>query len=133
RRLFGPVAAALGLLLLAACQSGWTVGDARGASASAVGRLTAIRSAHRLGPLLADGGLETAALRQARYMARTGRMSHTTGYGRDFASRMSNVRTEGAAAENSARGRMDLEKLFGTWMNSEGHRRNMLDPRFSRF
>ena len=66
-------------------------------------------------------------------MARAGKMTHTTGYGRDFASRMERTEINGAAAENIAHGGMSLEKLFDMWMHSEGHRRNMLDPRFSRF
>jgi uncharacterized protein YkwD len=133
RGLVRKAAAVLALLSLAACQSSFLVGNGEGASATAAGRLASIRSAHGLGPLAADGQLEKAALRQARYMAETGRMSHTTGYGRDFASRMSGTETNGAAAENIAHGRMGLERLFEMWMNSQGHRRNMLDPRFSRF
>lgn len=126
-------AAALALLSLAACQTGFIAAPGAGASASAADRLAGIRSAHGLRPLAADPGLERAALRQARYMARSGKMRHTTGYGRDFASRMSDAQTNGAAAENIAHGRMGLERLFEMWMDSEGHRKNMLDPRFGRF
>lgn len=133
RGLFATVAAVLALLALSACQSGLFTVPGEGASASAAGRLAALRSSYGLSPLAADRELEKAALRQARYMARTGNMTHTTGFGRDFASRMSNTTTNGAAAENIARGRMGLERLLEMWMTSEGHRRNMLDPRFSRF
>lgn len=66
-------------------------------------------------------------------MARTARMKHTTGWGRNFATRMQGNGVEGAAAENIAHGRMDMEELFAMWMHSQGHRRNMLDPRFGRF
>ena len=130
---FGKAAAALALLSIASCQSAPFAGQGAGASAVAVTRLESIRSAHGLRPLAADPELERAALQQARYMARSGKMRHTTGYGRDFASRMSSTETNGAAAENIARGRMGLERLFEMWMSSEGHRANMLDPRFSRF
>jgi uncharacterized protein YkwD len=130
---FRRIAAALAVLSLASCLSGPFSGPSAGASASAAGLLQGIRAAHGLRPLAADRELENAALRQARYMAGAGTMNHTTGYGRDFASRMSNTETNGAAAENIARGRMSLDRLFEMWMNSEGHRRNMLDPRFSRF
>ena len=118
------------LMSLAACQ---IVPGGDGASASAASRLAAIRSAHGLGALRPDPGLERAARRQAAYMAASGRMVHDTGYGRDFASRMSNTRTNGAAAENIARGAMSLDRLFDMWMNSAGHRTNILDPRFTRF
>lgn len=66
-------------------------------------------------------------------MARTAQMKHTTGWGRNFATRMRNDGVEGAAAENIAHGRMGIDELFAMWMQSQGHRRNMLDPRFSRF
>lgn len=92
-----------------------------------------IRRSNGLGPIRADSGLETAALEQAAHMARAGRMAHDTGRGRDFATRMSRVTTNGAAAENLARGRFDTARVMSVWMNSPGHRRNMLDPRFSRF
>ena len=37
------------------------------------------------------------------------------------------------AAENVAFGDIDVDELFLRWMNSSGHRRNMLDPRFTRY
>ena len=125
-------AAALALLALAACQSSmFSGGDA--ASASGTAYLADIRSSHGLKPLLADPELERAALRQAGYMAAAGSMKHTTGFGRTFSARMKSTEINGAAAENIAQGRMSLDELFDMWMASEGHRRNMLDPRFGRF
>ncbi|MEP9397891.1 CAP domain-containing protein [Mesorhizobium sp. KR2-14] len=121
------------MLFLAACQTARTPGEGGVASNSAYGYLAEIRKANGLGKLEADARLERAALQQASYMARAGRMAHTTGRGKDFASRMRDNGVEGAAAENVAVGRMEMGKLFDMWMNSTGHRRNMLDPRFSRF
>ena len=126
-------AALCAMLFLAACQTARTPGEGGVASNSAYGYLAEIRKANGLGKLEADARLERAALQQAGYMARAGRMAHTTGRGKDFASRMRDNGVEGAAAENVAVGRMDMGKLFDMWMNSTGHRRNMLDPRFSRF
>ena len=77
--------------------------------------------------------MEQAALQQAAYMARTGSMEHTTGWGKDFARRMKSNGVDAPAAENIAQGRMDMDRLFSMWMNSSGHRKNMLDPRFNRF
>jgi len=121
------------VLVLAACQSARVTGEGGGASASADGYLAEIRSSNRLARMVADPRLEKAALQQAGYMARAGLMNHTTGRGKDFASRMKDNSVEGAAAENIAHGRMDMGKLFTMWMNSPGHRRNMLDPRFSKY
>lgn len=103
-----------------------------GASASASGHVASARASGGLGAMRADQTLERAAMRQAAYMARAGRMAHDTGWRRDFATRM---RAEGVpmAAENIAHGRMDLDRLFAMWMNSPGHRKNMLDPRFQRY
>ena len=127
-------AAVLALAPLAACQSASMLAvDGSGASASGTTYLARIRSEHGLPPLLADRSLEKAAAQQAAYMARSGKMEHTTGFRRDLATRMHRNGIEGAAAENIAHGRMDLEKLFSMWMDSAGHRRNMLDPRFSKF
>lgn len=121
------------LTLLAGCASNLGVGNGAGDSAAGARYLADIRTSNGLSSLRPDASLEKAALRQAGYMARSGRMDHTTGWGRDFASRMKDDGIGGAAAENIAHGDIDLDELFSRWMNSAGHRRNMLDPRFSRF
>ncbi len=108
-------------------------GDGTGASASGEMYLSSIRSDHGLPPLKPDARLEQAAAQQAGYMARAAEMSHRTGWRKDFATRMKENGVEGAAAENVAYGAMSPEKLFGMWMTSQGHRRNMLDPRFAHF
>lgn len=132
-RRFAPIAALCAALALAACQTGGSGSLGGGASASGVAYLTEIRTSHGLPPLAYDAKLEKAALQQAAYMARSGRMEHTTGWGKDFARRMKKNGVDAPAAENIAQGRMDMEKLFSMWMNSSGHRKNMLDPRFNRF
>lgn len=109
------------------------VGEGAGVSSSATATLTGIRTSAGLPALVADTQLEQAALQQAGYMASRERMSHTTRWGKDFASRMKDNGVRGAAAENIAEGRFDQQKLFDIWMHSAGHRRNMLDPDFGRF
>jgi uncharacterized protein YkwD len=129
-----PVKAGLCLAmtaLLAACVS--TSVPATGVSGSATDHLAEIRASAGLPPLAADGKLERAASVQAGYMSGSGQMRHTTGWGKDFRARMKKAGVKGAAAENIAEGNMDLDRLFSMWMDSSGHRRNMLDPRFSRF
>ncbi|MDX8526236.1 CAP domain-containing protein [Mesorhizobium sp. MSK_1335] len=128
---------AAGLAALAGIAACGTVtvptGEGAGVSSSATATLSTIRTSAGLPALTPDAQLEQAALQQAGYMASRERMSHTTGWGKDFASRMMDNGVHGAAAENIAEGRFDLEKLFDIWMHSDGHRRNMLDPDFSRF
>ncbi|MGB3899333.1 MAG: CAP domain-containing protein [Mesorhizobium sp.] len=128
------VAGTLALLSgLAGCGTVRTTGSGSGASASAASLVADIRRANGLGQLSPDTQLERAALQQAGYMAGAGRMVHTTGWGKDFSSRVKGNGIEGAAAENIAEGRMDLTRLFDMWMHSPPHRRNLLDPRFTRF
>jgi uncharacterized protein YkwD len=119
---------------LAACSTvSVPTGEGAGVSSSATATLAGIRASAGLPALVPDAQLEQAALQQAGYMASRERMSHTTGWGKDFASRMKDNGVRGAAAENIAEGRFDQQKLFDIWMHSAGHRRNMLDPDFSRF
>jgi uncharacterized protein YkwD len=128
--------ALLSLLLVAGCQNTFSmIAPKGGVGASATGEtyLTSIRTDHGLPPLTRDDRLEKAAAQQAGYMARASEMSHRTGWRKDFATRMKENGVEGAAAENVAHGAMDPEKLFQMWMDSKGHRRNMLDPRFAHY
>lgn len=66
-------------------------------------------------------------------MAAAGRMEHTARRGRDFAARMRDAGIGGRAAENIAHGRMPLAEVFARWQASPPHRRNMLDPAFTRY
>jgi len=139
-RLFPPVAGAAAVtvaaaVMLSACQVLDLEPSASGVGASGSGfiHVTDIRRAAGQQPMSPDPRLERAAVRQAAYMAQSRRMEHTTGRGRDFASRMKQDGIAAPAAENLAHGRMDMDRLFSMWTNSPGHRRNMLDPRFTRY
>ena len=132
--------ALMALLFAAGCQNNVfsmvaPKGGGEGVGASATGEmyLASIRSDHGLPSLSPDEKLEKAAAQQATYMARAAEMTHRTGWRKDFATRMKENGVEGAAAENVAYGAMDPEKLFKMWMDSKGHRRNMLDPRFAHY
>lgn len=133
RRLLVLGSAAIVLAPLAGCLSRGPSGESVRMSRDGTPLFAGIREANSLGAVRADRELETAAIVQAGYMAQSGRMAHDTGIGRSFRTRMGKVNTNGAAAENLARGRMDLGRVMDIWMNSPGHRRNMLDPKFSRF
>lgn len=125
--------AATALLALAGCGTMQTTGASAGASSEGAAHLRRIREQHGLPPLSADARLERAALEQSAHMAQSGRMAHTTGFGRDFASRMRSNGIRGAAAENLAHGRFGTERMFEMWMASSGHRNNMLNPQMGRF
>jgi uncharacterized protein YkwD len=120
----------LGLALVSACQTGGTI---HGESRYARTNLETIRSSNGLPPLHPSAKLERAAAQQANYMARAGRMTHTVGPGKDFVSRMQAAGISVASAENVAYNVTDRGRLFGMWMASAGHRRNMLDSRFTQY
>ena len=120
-------------LALAACQTGGVRHHGVGASGLGATHVAELRAAAGLSPLVRDATLEKAAISQAAYMAASGKMNHTTGFGRDFATRMRKEGVAAPAAENLAHGRMEPPGLFAMWMASPGHRANMLDPRFSRY
>jgi uncharacterized protein YkwD len=119
--------------LLASCATDRAAGPGGGASASVAATLARLRSGEGLARLSPDSALEKAALEQAGFMAGSGRMNHTTRWGRDFASRMKQDGINGIRAENIAYGAFDADKVVAVWMGSPPHRRNMLDPRFTRF
>ena len=130
RRLF---LALFGVSALAGCASVPGIGDSGTDAASGKAHLGKIRSSYGLPPLVADARLERAALEQSGFMARSGRMVHDTGWRRDFATRMKRNGINGTAAENLAHGAFGPDRMFQMWMDSPGHRANMLNPDFSRF
>ena len=127
--------AATGVLALSGCAylDASLVGESDIASTSAASYMDAARRSNGLPAATPDSQLDRAALEQARYMAAAGEMTHTTRRGRDFASRKKDNDIKGTAAENVAYGATDIGSVMQMWMESPPHRRNMLDPRFSRF
>ena len=127
--------AATGMLALSGCayMDMGSVTESDFASSSAASYMDAARRSNGLPAATPDAQLDRAALEQARYMAAAGEMTHTTRRGRDFASRKKDNEIKGVAAENVAYGATDIGRVMQMWMESPPHRRNMLDPRFSRF
>lgn len=133
-RLIMSIAAGLAcIVLLAACQTDNARYSSQGVSQSGHAYLLDVRTTASLPALKADRNLEKAARVQAEFMVSAGKMSHDTGWRRDFATRMSEGGVAAPAAENLAHGRMDTSKVFEMWMNSTGHRNNMLNPSFNRY
>ena len=85
--------------------------------------------ANRGVPLAADACLARHARRQAERMAAAGRLSHTPDLGR--VARACGLRAWG---ENVARtlSTDDGRGVVGLWMDSPGHRRNLLDGTYRR-
>lgn len=74
------------------------------------------RAAHGLPPLRYDPGLSSQSLRHSQQQANARSMHHSKG---------------GFAAENVAAGQRSEQEVVRDWMNSPGHRKNILDPNLS--
>lgn len=96
--------------------------------------LNASRRANGEAPLTFSRVLSRAAMRHACDMVNHGFFDHRGSDGSDSSAR---VRTVGykacIVAENIAWGYPRPEQIIDGWMNSPGHRRNMLHPRIEEF
>jgi uncharacterized protein YkwD len=102
---------------------------------SVAGRVVALVNAQRaaagLGPVSANGALINAAARHSKDQAANDKMSHTGSDGSTMAQRCSAAGYGWSAlGENVAAGYGSSESVMNGWMNSAGHRANILNPRF---
>lgn len=74
-------------------------------------RVNIERSRYGLVALVLDPVIKLHARRHCAWMARTGSMTHGVGF-----------------AENIAMGQSDTDAVVNSWMNSSGHRANILNP-----
>ena len=82
--------------------------------------------------LTVDGRLTRAAMRHASAMANRGFFSHTGADGSSPARRISDTGyVWNLTGENIAAGQPTAQAAFGTWINSPGHRANILNCGFS--
>lgn len=96
-----------------------------------VNLVNAERTKAGLGTLVQDKGIESAALVRAKEIETS--FSHTRPNGSSF----STVLTESGitykgSGENIAWGQRTPEEVMNGWMNSEGHRANILNPKFTK-
>src|SRR3981081_1960213 len=112
RRAIGTVIA--GFLLLAAPAM---------AAESPADLIASFRLKHGEGRVVRDSTLDRIALEQARAMAAKDNLSHEVLS--SFTRRIAPARA-GRAAENIAYGYESFEKTLGQWVDSSGHRKNLL-------
>ena len=79
------------------------------------------------GPLAVNAQLTTAAQGHASDMAARGYFEHTTPEGVPFDQRIRNAGYPSPGAENIAQGAKDAASVMDLWMNSAGHRANILN------
>jgi uncharacterized protein YkwD len=85
--------------------------------------LNEARADHGLELLEADARLDNLAMTWAQSMQASGVLAHG-----DFAGRIGRAFPNRACAENIAQGQRDSEQVVATWLDSPGHRENLLNP-----
>ncbi|MHC0431807.1 sigma-70 family RNA polymerase sigma factor [Streptomyces sp. O3] len=85
------------------------------------------RSKAGCGPVKSDGRLARAAQLHSEDMSANGYFSHTSQDGRSFGDRARAQGYDSPGAENIAQGQSSPESVMRAWMNSEGHRANILN------
>lgn len=78
-------------------------------------------------PLTASSSLASLAQDFSEDMAARGFFDHTDPDGRSPWDRASKAGVQGLAAENIARGQANAQAVMESWMNSDGHRANILN------
>ncbi|MGQ9684159.1 MAG: CAP domain-containing protein, partial [Anaerolineae bacterium] len=110
--------------------------DPRRTSADYVQRIVDLtnqeRARHGLAPLTIDSALNSSAQATSQDMADHNFFSHTGSDGSDAGQRMARAGYGPlyAYGENIAAGQPSPDEAFAAWMNSEGHRANILNPHF---
>ncbi|WP_245158862.1 CAP domain-containing protein [Blastococcus sp. TF02A_35] len=89
------------------------------------------RAAAGCGPLVADAGLAAVAAAHSADMRDRGYFDHVDPSGQDPFDRARSA-GQAARAENIAMGQRDAAAVMDAWMNSAGHRANILDCDLSR-
>jgi uncharacterized protein YkwD len=83
-----------------------------------------------LGPVALSGALNTAAANYSQVQAAQGRISHVGPDGSSIGDRINRVGYRwSACAENLAAGYAGPDEVFAAWMQSAGHRANILNPK----
>jgi uncharacterized protein YkwD len=91
-----------------------------------------IREQQGCGPLRLDSSLVEAAGKHASDMVRRHYMDHTNPDGQDPGDRMRAAGYRGSSwGENIAAGYDSAQKVVAAWMQSDGHRENILNCRFT--
>lgn len=106
--------------------------DSPGDAHPALAEVNRLRAEAGVGALRLDARLAAAAQAHAEDMAAKGYLAHTSPDGSTLEQR---ARDAGygpftALGENIAQGQADWGEAIATWMDSPGHRANLLNPQF---
>jgi uncharacterized protein YkwD len=89
------------------------------------------RAAAGCGPLRVDARITAAAQAHSDDMAVNGYFSHDSLDGRSFADRLRAAGYPSPGGENIAQGQRTAQSVHQAWMNSSGHRANILNCGFT--
>lgn len=139
RSLLAGAGAALAAAVLPACSSGGATSTLPASSfalqsgrpGGTLAAVNAARQSQGRSAMRIDASAQRAAERHARAMAKARRMGHHVPGGPGFGQRMRRNSVPLPAAENVAVGQPDIDRAVTAWMNSPGHRKNLLDRRFA--
>ncbi|MDJ0588412.1 MAG: CAP domain-containing protein [Pleurocapsa sp. MO_226.B13] len=91
-----------------------------------------VRAKYRLRPLRSNCRLYKAAQNHTVNMVKMRRISHTGSDGSSVGVRVKRVGYQySAVAENVAKGQKTPSQVVQSWMNSPGHRKNILNPKYT--
>ncbi|MEV3993370.1 CAP domain-containing protein [Streptomyces sp. NPDC049837] len=107
-------------------------GREEAAEAAVLSLVNAERAKVGCSPVQASRGLAALAGAHSEDMAERGFFSHTDPDGATPWDRAAKAGVQGLAAENIARGQADAEAVMESWMNSDGHRANILNCDYTR-
>jgi len=94
-------------------------------------KLNAIRTKHLLPRFQIDPRLQKAAQDYANLMGSKGLYGHEIGPGTDFKSRIYAAGYNNSSGENIGVGYRSVDDALEGWMNSSGHRKNMLKRKYT--
>ncbi|WP_236239777.1 CAP domain-containing protein [Streptomyces sp. CC228A] len=107
------------------------VSRAEAAEAAVLDLVNKERAKAGCSPVRASGELGALARAYSQEMAERGFFSHTDPDGDSPWDRAAQAGIEGLGGENIARGQADAAAVMDAWMNSEGHRANILNCDFN--
>lgn len=101
------------------------------ATDACVTQVNSERAARGLAPVTVDSRLTTAAQNHSNYQASKKKMTHTGSGGTSAGTRITNAGYSWSTwGENVAAGQANCASVMSAWMNSSGHRANILNPKF---
>jgi uncharacterized protein YkwD len=104
-------------------------GDGNGDQQAVLNEINQFRAQNGLPPVRLNAKLNQAAQGYSEEMARDGHFSHTSLDGTTFGQRIRRTGYQpGPATENIAKGQKSPHDAVQAWINSPGHRANLLNP-----